>query len=60
MTVELQSGGGAQINLTPRQVALLRLALQRATFVDTPPQHQEETFAFAERLLQDLEPARPE
>ena len=63
MKVVLNERGGAQVALSAREVALLRMALQRATFVDTPPEHQEATFELAERLLSSLEPparaARP-
>ena len=51
MKVDRTETGGAVIALDGKEAALLRLALERATFVDTPPGRQSEIFRFAEDLL---------
>ncbi len=42
------------LTLDPRDVALLRRALERALFIDTPVQEQERIASFATRLLDAL------
>ncbi|MCI0340551.1 MAG: hypothetical protein L0216_05295 [Planctomycetales bacterium] len=54
MKVDPEPGGGARVVLTAREVLLLRTALERASFVDTPVQLQGPTLDFAERLLKAL------
>ncbi len=48
--------GSLVLTLTRDEIRLLRLALERATFQDTPPQHQKAIYNFAEDLLQSLSP----
>jgi len=43
------------MTLTGAEIMHLRLALERATFLDTPPQHQRAIYNFASDLLQKLE-----
>ncbi len=54
MKVEPESGGGVRITLSARETLLLRTALERASFMDTPVQLQGPTLDFAERLLKAL------
>ncbi len=42
------------VTLDPREVVLLRHALERALFIDTPVQEQEAIQGFATRLLDAL------
>ncbi len=42
------------VTLDPREVVLLRHALERALFIDTPPREQENIQSFATRLLDAL------
>lgn len=42
------------VTLDPREVVLLRRALERALFIDTPVQEQESIASFATRLLDAL------
>jgi hypothetical protein len=44
-----------QLMLSGEEITYLRLALERATFQDTPPQHQRAIYNFAEDLLRALE-----
>ena len=44
-----------QLVLSGEEINYLRLALERATFQDTPPQHQWAIYNFAEDLLRALE-----
>jgi hypothetical protein len=43
------------MTLTGAEILHLKLALERATFLDTPPQHQRAIYNFASDLLQKLE-----
>jgi len=54
--VEKNPGGGAMIVLDAKDVDLMRLTLERASFIDTPPGRQDEILRFAEDLLRDLAP----
>ena len=54
MKVERNNQGGAVVVLDTMEVELLRLALERATFVDTPPGRQNEILRFAEDLLKAI------
>ena len=56
MKVENSAGGGATIALEGREVEVMRLALERASFIDTPPDRQDEILHFAEELLNALAP----
>src|SRR5438093_874660 len=44
-----------QLTLSGDEIQYLRLALERATFLDTPPQHQRAIYNFADELLRRLE-----
>jgi hypothetical protein len=44
-----------QLELSGEEIRYLRMALERATFQDTPPQHQRAIYNFAEDLLRALE-----
>jgi hypothetical protein len=57
MRVERQ-GASVQVTLSEREVALLRRALERASFIDTPASEQGEIAAFCARALEALAPAR--
>ena len=54
MKVEQQADGDVVIRLGKRETMLLRVALERASFVDTQPQHQAATLELTERLLAAL------
>ena len=54
MKIERNDQGGAVVVLDRMEVDLLRLALERATFVDTPPGRQNEILRFAEELLKAI------
>jgi hypothetical protein len=47
-------GEAVTIDLLPREVELLRRALERASFIDTPVSEQEEIAAFCARALDAL------
>jgi hypothetical protein len=49
------AGPGLTLALEPREAELLKLALRRATFEDTPPERQQEILGFATELLRALE-----
>ena len=57
MQVE-QSGNGVRVTLSDEELGLLRRALERASFIDTPPGEQEEIARFCARVLEAL-PAAP-
>jgi len=44
-----------QLTLDEREIKYLRMALERATFLDTPPLEQRAIYNFAEKLLDELE-----
>ena len=48
-----------RLTLTLEEVRYLRYALERATFLDTPPQHQRQIYNFADSLLRKLENLAP-
>ena len=56
MRVE-RTGDGVRLTLTPGETELLSLALQRATFEDTPPDRQVAILEFASALQRQLEGA---
>lgn len=47
--------GTTTITLDDRELRLMRAALQRATFMDTPPEQQEAILEFAAKALDQLE-----
>jgi hypothetical protein len=47
------------LTLTVEEVRYLRYALERATFLDTPPQQQRQIYNFADSLLRKLENLTP-
>lgn len=53
MTIERENGQ-VRVVLDPRDVKLLRHALERALFIDTPVDEQEAIMAFSNRLLDGL------
>ena len=53
MNVE-RTGERTRIELSVQEVRLLRRALERALFMDIPPQEQPEMVAFASRTLDAL------
>jgi hypothetical protein len=55
VTIDRLHDGSVRLTLTEEEVRYLRLALERATFLDTPPQHQREIYNFADTLLRALE-----
>jgi hypothetical protein len=46
--------GGVRLDLTAAEVRLLRRALERASFIDTPMAEQPEILAFCARALEAL------
>ena len=55
MNIERQ-GDGVRIELTGAESRLLRRALERASFIDTPVSEQAEIAAFCARALEALPP----
>jgi hypothetical protein len=53
MKIERQ-GDGVRIELSGAEVRLLRRALERASFIDTPVSEQAEIAAFCARALEAL------
>lgn len=51
--------GGVRITLDEAEVALLRYALERASFIDTPSREQAAIANFCARALDALAVARP-
>jgi hypothetical protein len=49
---------GVRLDLAPAEERLLRHALERALFIDTPPAEQEAIAGFAARLLDALAAGR--
>ncbi len=49
-----REGGNVRVVLDPREVNLLRHALERALFIDTPVGDQEAIMTFSNRLLDAL------
>jgi hypothetical protein len=58
MNVESTGSGGVVISLEKSEVVLLRYALERASFIDTPPDRQQEILRLADDLLAAI-PAPP-
>lgn len=56
MRVEKTPSGGVTIALEKSEVEVMRLALERASFIDTPPDRQDEILRFAEELLRVTAP----
>ena len=54
MTIDKSEAGGAILTLERKEIELLRLALERASFIDTPPGRQNEILRFADDLLKAL------
>ena len=51
-------GSGVTVELAPGELLLLRRALERASFIDTPVAEQPEILAFCSRALEALPQAR--
>lgn len=54
MKIEANPSNEAVIVLARKEVELLVLTLERASFIDTPPGRQQEILSFAEDLLKAL------
>jgi hypothetical protein len=54
MELEAGADGRVRLVLTPRETHLLKRALERASFIDTPVGEQEEIAAFCARALETL------
>lgn len=54
MDVERQNAGGLRIALTGEEAHLLRRALERALFIDTPAAEQPAILAFCSLVLDAL------
>jgi hypothetical protein len=54
MNVTSHDGGGIRLELTADEVRLLRLALERASFIDTPASEQPAILSFCSRALEAL------
>jgi len=50
------SGRGVRLDLTQSEVRLMRFALERALFIDTPAQEQPAIAAFCSKALELLRP----
>ena len=59
MDVERLGDGGVRVACSAREAVLLRTALERAAFLDTPPHLQGPAVDFAEALLRKLGAALP-
>lgn len=53
-----REGATVRITLDGREVTLLRYALERASFIDTPAREQAAIANFCARALEALSPAR--
>ncbi len=53
--------GGLELALDPREAVVFRHLVERASFLDTPPEQQDAIAGMAERILKKLEnrPADP-
>jgi hypothetical protein len=49
-----QNGDAVTVELGTHEVQLLRRALERASFIDTPPGEQADILAFCARALETL------
>jgi hypothetical protein len=58
MQVEREKAG-VRITLDEREVTLLRYALERASFIDTPSREQSAIATFCARVLEGLGASRP-
>ena len=58
MKVDRQ-GDAIRIEITADELRLLRRALERASFIDTPPAEQAEIATFCARALEALPLVRP-
>ncbi len=47
--------GGMQLDLEPTERMLFRYLVERASFLDTPPEHQDAIHQMAEKLLEWME-----
>lgn len=54
MELVAAADGGTRLVLTPRETYLLRRALERASFIDTPVNEQEEIALFCALALEAL------
>lgn len=54
MKIDKTNDGGVVIALDANEVALLRLALERASFIDTPPGRQDAILRFADDVLRAI------
>jgi hypothetical protein len=49
-----QTGDAVTVELAPQELRLLRRALERASFIDTPVNEQADIAAFCSRALESL------
>ena len=54
MKHERTPAGGLKLELDAREAHLLKFLAERATFVDTPPEEQDDIFRLAEQILSAL------
>ena len=54
MKVTSLDAGGARLELSADEVRLLRLALERASFIDTPASEQPAILSLCSRILETL------
>ena len=55
MNLEGMPDDSARLTLNAVEIRYLRCALERATFLDTPPEQQRQIYNFADDLLRRLE-----
>lgn len=56
MKIDKTQSGGVVIVLDAGETSLLRLALERASFIDTPPGRQDDILKFTDELLKATSP----
>ena len=54
MKVERNDGKGLRLELDAKEARLLKRALERANYIDTPPAEQEDILAFCAKALDQL------
>lgn len=51
MKLEKTPAGGLKMDLDAREAEVFRYLVERASFIDTPPEKQDEVLQLAERIL---------
>lgn len=54
MKHQTTSGGGLQLEFDSKEVSIFRHLVERAAFIDTPPQEQEAILRLADQILAAL------